>query len=280
MTTKIDNSAIAEYYDKTQILYDIFWSKDALHYGLWKDGTKTLSEAHNNTNQLVCECLDVNNNDCVLDAGCGVGGTSLYIAKRFGVKVVGITLSEVQMKIAIKKTSEDKMENLVKFLKEDFAKTSFEDNSFTKVFGIESVCHAESKYDFLKEAYRLLTDGGKIVVVDAFLIRNDFNEAEKKCYHEFLNGMALPNLETKNDFQYYMKKAGFKNIIFCDKTNEVRKISNRMYFIGVAFYPLFWSLSALRLIPQKMYEHNLSCLVQKQLVDRRMVCYGTFVAEK
>src|SRR3989344_7042176 len=94
------NKDVADYYDSHQIIYSIFWSKTALHYGLWYDNTKNLAEAIINTNKFVKEVLEINSSDVVLDAGCGVGGTSVYIAEATSTKVEGITLSDVQLKIA------------------------------------------------------------------------------------------------------------------------------------------------------------------------------------
>lgn len=73
--------------------FTLFWSRTALHYGLWYDNTRSLAEAVGNTNKFILEALHIDADDRVLDAGCGVGGTSIYIAEVTGATVHGITLS-------------------------------------------------------------------------------------------------------------------------------------------------------------------------------------------
>ena len=86
----ISNKDIARYYDSHQIIYTLFWSRTALHYGLWYEDTKNLAEAIRNTNRLVVDALTIDSKDTVLDAGCGVGGASIYVAETTGARVEGI----------------------------------------------------------------------------------------------------------------------------------------------------------------------------------------------
>ena len=158
-----------DYYDHAQILYDLFWSKKALHYGFWNKDTKKLKEAIENANKFVAKLLKPKKDDKILDTGCGVGGSCLFFAKNFKSKVTGIGLSEVQLKKAKKYAKDENLDNLLNFKKMNFNNTDFKDKSFDKVFAIEGACYAENKYDFLKEMYRILKPNGKIVVVDGFL---------------------------------------------------------------------------------------------------------------
>ena len=88
---------IAAYYDETQVLYSHVWSPTGVHYGFWEPGTRTHEEAIRNTDRTVAERLRLRPGFRVLDAGCGIGGTSIFLAESQGVDVVGITLSEDQL---------------------------------------------------------------------------------------------------------------------------------------------------------------------------------------
>lgn len=110
ITNKV-NKKIEEYYDDTQVLYNIFWS-EALHYGFWENGTRKLSDAVENTERFISELLDLQENDYVLDAGCGAGGSSFFMAKNFGAKVIGITLSSKQIKQARMRARNFSMNNV------------------------------------------------------------------------------------------------------------------------------------------------------------------------
>jgi len=277
MTNRV-NKKIVQYHDDTQILYNIFWSK-ALHYGFWYEGTKNLSDAVENTNRFVSELLDLQENDYVLDAGCGVGGSSFFMARYFGVKIKGITLSSKQIKQARKDAERLHLGAKVSFEKMDFNNTKFKDDTFTKIFSIESACYALNKLDFLREAYRILKEDGKIVIVDGFLIKKNLSEKEKKIYEKWLLGWKVDNLSSKDDFLEDLRKVGFKNIRFYNKTSEVMPSSRRMATYGYLSFPLTFILSRLKLISKNVHEHTIGCINQKKTFYKFTI-YGVFYAQK
>jgi cyclopropane-fatty-acyl-phospholipid synthase len=65
----------------------------------WKDAS-TLDEAQEAKLDLVCRKLDLQPGMRVLDIGCGWGGTARFAAQHYRVEVVGITVSEEQVKAA------------------------------------------------------------------------------------------------------------------------------------------------------------------------------------
>lgn len=282
MAIKIDNQTIKDYYNKNQILYNLFLSDKGMHYGFWGKNTKRLSDAVENENRFVSECLGINKDDVVLDAGCGVGGTTRFIAEEYRAKTFGITLSDVQLKIAKQKSLKSNAADLISFFKKDFTKTDFKDKSFSKIFGIESICHARNKLDFLKEAFRLLKKGGKISIADGFQVRSNLNNKEKKLYEKWLKGWAVPNLATLNSCYNDFKKAGFKKIKYYDNFNEIKKTRDRLYRLGFWNYPLSWFLYKLGIFSKNMHDNTISCIYQKEVFSdtNNIATYGVFVAEK
>ncbi len=67
--------------------------------GYWRDAT-TLEDAQRAKLDLVCQKLGLEPGMRVLDIGCGWGGAAQYAAERYGVNVVGITVSREQVKQA------------------------------------------------------------------------------------------------------------------------------------------------------------------------------------
>lgn len=65
----------------------------------WKDAS-TLEEAQLAKLHLICEKLQLQPGMRVLDIGCGWGGLAYYMAKNYGVSVVGVTISAEQQKMA------------------------------------------------------------------------------------------------------------------------------------------------------------------------------------
>jgi len=267
-----------QYYDNAQVLYNLFWSSKNLHYGFWEKGTRTLSRAIENENAFVSKLLDLHKGDCVLDAGCGVGGTCFFMTRNFGAKVVGITLSRRQLLQARRKSRELGLGNLVSFKRMDFCRTDFPENAFTKIFGVESVCHAHDKLAFLKEAHRILKPGGRIVICDGFLTKRNLTRREMQVYKKCLKGWVVDNLSHKDDFLRDLRKAGFRNTIFYDKTKEVMPSSSWIAIVGYLFTPLSFASSRLG-FKKYVHEHFITCINQRRILDRFAV-YGVFVAEK
>lgn len=271
----VSNRDIARYYDKHQIIYTLFWSRNALHYGLWYEDTKNLAEAISNTNRFVADALAIGPADTVLDAGCGVGGTSVHIAETTGAKVEGITLSDVQVKIARRSAIGSPAAGLLHFSKQDFTATNFRENTFSKVFGIESICYAHRKIDFLNEAYRVMMPGGKIAVVDLFLTRGDLDAQEVTIYKKTIGGWVVPNVSTTEDFQESLEQAGFKDVAFHNLAEHIKKSTEKLYYRNLPFYPLAFLKAKLGL-----GRENFSPIYQKALFAKRIATYGAFVAVK
>ena len=157
--------------------------------------------------------------------------------------------------------------------------TDFSDNSFDVVWAIESVCYADDKKDFLKEAYRVLKIGGKLVVADGFLKRKVKN-SEQHIYKEFLEGFILPNLALMNDFENSMKEVGFSNIKLWDKTKETEKSSWLFYKRCSLWYPVFKIARAFHLVPELLMKNLKVGIAQYDLVKLGLGGYGIFYGEK
>ena len=75
---------ISRYYDVSEIHYRRHWGLQkslSLHYGYWDASTKNFHEAMQNINREMCIMAEIKGGERVLDAGCGVGGSSIWLAK-------------------------------------------------------------------------------------------------------------------------------------------------------------------------------------------------------
>jgi tocopherol O-methyltransferase len=82
-----------------------------------------------------------------------------------------ITISEKQRPHALKFIKKHKVEKLVTVDIKDMCNTGYHSGSFTKICGLESVCQTENKFEFLKEAYRLLKPGDAYALLMTFFIQ-------------------------------------------------------------------------------------------------------------
>ena len=87
----------------------------------------------------------IKKSDIVLDAGCGVGGSSIFLSKIIGCQTIDITLSQNQVRKATQNAKKNDVVKKTQFFVMDFENPTFPAKTFDVVWAIESVCHAVSK---------------------------------------------------------------------------------------------------------------------------------------
>ena len=228
-------SDIAEYYNLTQVHYEKWWNLKknlSLHYGIWDEHTKNFAQSLVNTNRVLMNIAKVKDGERILDAGCGVGGAAIFLSMHKNVNVVGITLSDKQLAFANKQTEGLSLENKPQFSRMDYTNTSFEDESFDVVWACESVSSAPQKELFIKEAYRLLKPGGRLILSDYFLT-GAADQGVHPMINKWVKTWSISNLITTDTFKGFMQSASFINIEMADYTNAIRKSAKRMYVSGL-----------------------------------------------
>jgi tocopherol O-methyltransferase len=230
---------IIEYYDSCEEDYRRFWNLDdslAMHAGFWDEYTTTLADALARENEVLAEFVEIQRGERVLDAGCGIGGSSLFLARHYTCSVVGITLSPLQVKEATLHAKKQELENLVQFQTMDFCHTTFPDTSFDVVWAVESACHATHKEEFVKEAYRLLKKGGRLIVADGFKLKDHYSTGESFAMSTWLQGWGVQSLDTKETFYNHLISTGFSSVKYQNMTSQVMPSSKRLYLIS---FPAF-----------------------------------------
>jgi cyclopropane fatty-acyl-phospholipid synthase-like methyltransferase len=268
--------AIAAYYDSTQVLYSLLWSPTGVHYGIWEYETRSHAEAIRNSDRRVAAHLALPPGSLVLDAGCGIGGTSCHLAEDAGLRVVGLTLSRVQARRARRRAARRGSTPPPAFLIGDYACGCFADETFAGVLAVESSCYAEPKSAFVGEAFRVLRRGGRLVVLDGFLSRAPATADASSLYRELCDGLALRSLATVAEFDAALRQAGFAAIACEDLTVEVLPSAHRIATlsrIGVRV------CRGLRL-PHRWELHGRAGLAQLPLMRSGLMTYRLFSARK
>ncbi|MEZ4958924.1 MAG: methyltransferase domain-containing protein [Saprospiraceae bacterium] len=238
---------ITNYYDHTEPHYRQWWKMEesmGLHYGVWDDEIKSLSEAILNTNRQLAKLGDILPSDQVLDAGCGVGGSSIFLAKHFGCQVTGITLSKRQVKTATLFSQKNKVHEKVRFQQMDYTATHFPDHHFDVVWAIESMQTATDKGLFFKEMSRVLKPGGKLFIADVFK-QGRWEVSESPTMQAMLHGWAMSDLLSLADLSAFGKQHNFALALERDATKAVARSVKRYYWfallgmVGTKWYNLF-----------------------------------------
>ena len=118
---KQSKSNVAHHYDISEKLYDLFLDeKRQYSCAYFKNENDTLEQAQNNKIDHIIKKLNLKPNQKVLDIGSGWGTLALEIAKKSKCEVLGVTLSENQLKYSIDKAKENGLENQVQFRLMDY----------------------------------------------------------------------------------------------------------------------------------------------------------------
>lgn len=230
------NQDVENYYDHTEPHYRMWWKLDAsmgLHYGVWDPGIRTLKDAVINTNRELMLLGEIPEGASILDAGCGVGGSSIFLAKEKSCQARGITLSARQVATATKYAKQHGVRDLVQFEQKDYTNTGYEADSFDMVWAIESMQTAQDKSLFFKEIARVLKPGGRLLIADCFK-SHPYNIQAEPHMLTMLNGWAISDILTLAELE---DLAGTFGLRLCGRRNvsqEVKPSVNRIYWAALA----------------------------------------------
>lgn len=232
-------------------------------------------------NRVLAERAPVQAGMKVLDAGCGVGSTSRFLARQYGANVLGITPVAGQVAQATKLTVQQGLSDLAQFEQKDYLDTGYPEASFDVVLAQESVCHSNNKRGFLAEAFRVLRPGGRLVIAEYFHFdgqpRSTRDEAIVQSWYR---GWAMPDLAVGNDFKAWAAESGFTNVQLDDVTEHVRPSLRRLHRITVSLYPGELVLRTLRLRSAVQHGNVKASRDQWRALQRGLWYYGIFTATK
>lgn len=149
----------------------------------------------------------------LLDAGCGVGGPSIYFAEKKDVIIDALTISNVQVEMTKAHINESGVENKVDIRKGDFHKLDkiYPANSYDLVFFLESIGYADSFVPVLSGVYKVLKPGGCIYIKDYFFVPSMNSkqfEAQTNTANEVRDEYFYRVLDIENLFSL-LRKMGF-----------------------------------------------------------------------
>ncbi|HEY9826264.1 MAG TPA: methyltransferase domain-containing protein [Stenomitos sp.] len=160
------SSQIQQFYDVSSGLWEQVWGEH-MHHGFYGQDGKTKGDRKQAQVDLIEELLQwarVNTAHDILDVGCGIGGSSLYLAEKFCANVTGITLSPVQAHRAQVRAQEAGLTSQTCFQVADALQMPFADASFDLVWSLESGEHMPDKRKFLESCFRVLKPNGIFIM--------------------------------------------------------------------------------------------------------------------
>lgn len=150
---------VAHHYDLSDRLYDLFLDADRQYSCAYFDGDVSLEQAQADKKAHIAGKLCLMPGQRVLDIGCGWGGMALYLNRVADVDVLGVTLSEEQLKVARQRAAAAGVADRVRFELIDYRAV---EGRFDRIVSVGMFEHVGRPHygEFFRKLYALLADDG------------------------------------------------------------------------------------------------------------------------
>ncbi|KXT05523.1 hypothetical protein AC578_3739 [Pseudocercospora eumusae] len=212
------------YYNLATDLYEYGWSQ-SFHFCRFSKGEPFRQAIARHEHYLALR-MGLQENQRVLDVGCGVGGPAREICKFSGANIVGLNNNDYQIERATQYAEKEGLSHKLSYVKGDFMQMSFPDNSFDAVYAIEATVHAPSLEGIYSEIFRVLKPGGVFGVYEWLMTDkydND-NPHHREIRLGIEQGDGISNMEKIEVALDAMKAAGFElelNEDLADRPDEL-----------------------------------------------------------
>ena len=190
-----DRQAVRYHYDAGNDFFALFLDESMTYScAYWRDGATTLAEAQRAKLDLVCRKLELREGERVLDVGCGWGSFAIHAAAVHGARVLGVTLSEQQVKLGRERVRAAGMEDRVELRVADYRELGGE--RFDAISSIGMVEHVgEERIGlYMNTLAGLLGPGGRLLNHGIAKLQ-DFDDRDEGPFSErfvFPDGVPLP----------------------------------------------------------------------------------------
>lgn len=266
------------YYEKSKICFDVLlWGSK--NFGFYPKNKKISEKTAQLLMQdLVAKKLNLKKSMKVLDAGCGQGVASVYIANKFGCKIEGITVVPFEIDEARLLAKRINLSHLVNYSFMDYSNMTFENDMFDAIYTTGTLSHAIDIRKTLKEFFRVLKKGGKIALFEYTIAEdNKFSGYEMNMLDTVIHASAMDGLkEFRHDkFQSIIKGIGLKKVKVENISENTKPSFNRLrkFFIIPYFIIKLFGL-------QKYFPNATAAVEYYKMSEKGLIRYNIFTAEK
>ena len=217
----IDKRVIRRHYDVGTLFYRALWGPH-LHHGLWRGEESPQSAALQLTEELA-RLAHISAGERVVDIGCGMGGSSIWLARHRHCSVTGVTISPVQRRWASTSARLQAVAAHTRFLHADAEQLELDQASVDIVWSIECTEHLFDKPAFFAKAAKWLAPGGRVALCAWLAGHEQHAEATKRLVGQVCEGFFCPSLGTQRDYESWLKAAGLTIETSCTWTEDVLK---------------------------------------------------------
>jgi tocopherol O-methyltransferase len=274
---------IQQFYDASSGLWEQVWGEHMHHgyYGASGTERKDRRQAQIDLIEELLKWANIQHAEQILDVGCGIGGSSLYLAEKFNATATGITLSPVQANRAKERSQAAGLAQRSQFVVADALKMPFPDQSFDFVWSLESGEHMPDKRQFLQECYRVLKPGGTFLMATwchrpTAPAQPPLTPDERSHLEKIYRVYCLPYVISLPEYEAIAQEIGFQSIHTDDWSTAVAPFWDVV--IGSAFTPN--ALFGLLLAGRTTIQAALSLGLMREGYQRGLVKFGLLSGKK
>ena len=185
---------VAHHYDLSDELYELFLDEDKQYScAYFTDPANSLEQAQADKKAHIAAKLALQPGQRVLDIGCGWGGMALYLHEVAGVDVLGITLSERQLKVARQRAAAAGVSGHVKFELIDYRHIG---EQFDRIVSVGMFEHVGRKHygEFFAKCRELLKPDGVMLLHTIGLLGEPASGPDPFTDKYIFPGYHLPSL--------------------------------------------------------------------------------------
>jgi len=267
---------VGSFYDLGSPYYLDLWGQH-IHDGYYITGRESNEEAQVNLTKRLAEKAGIMRRATVLDVGCGIGGSSIWLAEELGAITTGITISAVQVEIARRLARERRATS--SFLLMDAEKMEFE-QAFDVIWAVAMITHIKQQENVLGRATRFLNNGGKFVLFDWMLAEGNSAAAGNTQIDLISRGMLLASLHPMSFYLEWFVANGYRITYTEDMTAHTGKTWKDA--LSLMKLPSVWKLvyHASREERRKILPFLRSLRPMKQAMQGGRLISAAVIAEK
>jgi tocopherol O-methyltransferase len=216
----VQKRVIRGHYDLTTPFYRLFWGPH-IHHGLW-EGDESPRQAQLQLTEQLATLARVTDGQQLVDIGCGMGASSIHLAKTRNCCCLGITLSPLQKKWAALSARWHRVSGRVEFRCSDAEKIELPQHTRDVVWSIECTEHLFDKPRFFERAATWLKPGGTMAIC-AWLAGDTSDAGRIRQVHNVCEGFFCPSLGTSDDYSQWLSNAGLRVEHCLDWTSRVSR---------------------------------------------------------
>lgn len=181
-----------------------------------KEGIKTIQNMNKNhidISNFAFECVNIKDNDKILDIGCGGGVNIEKFLKLTKNNVDGLDYSDISVQETIKRNEESVNSGRCNVMQANVLDMPIENETYDVISAFETIYFWPDLSETFKEVFRIIKVNGQFMIAQG----TDGNHPEDEKWLNTVEGMTVYNA---SELENYLLNAGFSSVEIFKKEND------------------------------------------------------------